>query len=75
MRTVLTEVSNLLLEENQKLDAITLMIDLGNKNSRKTAEASGFITDGQKKNTEKRDVWFTIKEDKKVYKSKSFLFL
>ena len=53
MRTVLTEVSNLLLEENQKLDAITLMIDLGNKNSRKTAEASGFITDGQKKNTEK----------------------
>ena len=47
MTTVLTEVSNLLLEENQKLDAITLMIDPGNKNSRKTAEASGFITGGR----------------------------
>lgn len=47
MTTVLTEVSNLVLEENQKVDAITLMINPGNKNSRKTAEASGFITDGR----------------------------
>ena len=45
MRTVLTEVSDMILKENQGIDTITLMIAPSNEKSILTAEASGFISD------------------------------
>lgn len=47
MQTVLTEVSEQILEEYSEIDAITLMIDPRNKSSRNTALAAGFTTDGR----------------------------
>lgn len=47
MKKVLTEVSTLLFEEYIEIDAITLMIDPRNKNSRNTASKAGFKTDGR----------------------------
>ena len=45
MRTVLTEVSDMILKENQDIDTITLMIAPSNEKSILTAKASGFISD------------------------------
>lgn len=65
MQSVLTEISEILLEEYSEVDTITLIIDPKNTSSRKTAKSSGFITDGRSEKEYQREGYVVYQKVRK----------